>query len=255
MPTSRKGTQLPLSPARRVIVEGLRHGKMVPSLPVSRPIRIPAVVAARVEANPAPSWTAVFMRAFGLLSQRRPELRRAYIPFPWPHLYQHPESGCAVMVEREWQGELVVMGAKVRSPEKQTLQTIHAQLRHFKEAPVLKINYFRKWLRVGALPGFLRRFTLWHSFYLSGYLRAKRLGTFMMSTVGDLGADQGHPLTVLTTYFTFGPVLANGETTARIIYDHRVTDERCIARCLGDLEQILNTEILAELRGLRRLAA
>ncbi len=255
MTDPRKGVRLALSPARKMVIELLHHAQRVPSLPTMRQLDVSAVAEARARIASPPSWVAIFMRAYALVAEKRPELRRALIPFPYRHLYQHPYSECAILVEREWEGELVVLGARIRGPERMTLTDIHRELRRFKETPVLQVNYFRQILRVGRLPALLRRFIFWHSLYLSGYKRAKRLGTFMMSSLGDLGAEQGHPLTPLTTYFTFGPIGEDGEVTAKIIYDHRVMDDRCVARCLGDLERVLHAEILGELRALRRNVA
>jgi hypothetical protein len=134
------------------------------------------------------------------------------------------------------------------------LETIDEHLRRFKQAPVEDISAFRQLLRIGKLPAWLRRFTFWHSLYLSGRIRAKRFGTFMVSSYGSLGAEQMHPLTPLTTLLTFGPIPANGSVIVKIIYDHRVLDGRYIAGCLNELDRVLNTDILAELR-LKRLQA
>src|SRR5262249_53516063 len=159
-----------------------------------------AVAAARREALPAPSWTAVFLKAYGLVSQRHPELRRALIPWPYPHLYEHPCSEGVVPVGRAWQGETVVLGAKFHAPERTTLAALDDHLRRYREAPVESIAYFRQILRVGRLPALLRRFTLWHSLYLSGFKRARRLGTFTLSSLGNFGVEQFHPRTPLTSY-------------------------------------------------------
>jgi hypothetical protein len=255
MTDPQRGVRLPLSPARKMVIEWLYHARPVPSLPTLRQLNVSAVADARTALVSPPSWIAIFMRAFGLVAELHPELRRALIPFPYRHLYQHPVSLCALLVEREWQGEMVVLGARIRAPERMTLSDLQVELRRLKETPVLDINYFRQVLRVGRLPSLLRRFTFWQSLYLSGYKRAKRLGTFMMSSLGDLGAEQCHPLTPLTTYFTFGPIGKDGRVTAKIIYDHRVMDDRCVARCLGSLERVLLTTILGELQALRRGAA
>src|SRR5262249_23944394 len=146
--------------------------------------------------------------------------------------------------ERAWQGEQVVLAAKIRAPENSTLAALDGHLRYFKEAPVLEVSSFRQLLRLGRLPGFIRRFTFWHSLYLSGFKRAKRLGTFMISSLGSLDVEQHHPLTPLTTYFTFGPISPEGEVTAKIIYDHRVLHGRCVARCLQTLDEVLRTTLL-----------
>jgi hypothetical protein len=247
MADRRKGFCTRLSPARKMVLELMHHARKVPSLPIARKCDLSGIAAARREAPSPPSWTTILLRAYGLVARDYPELRRALIPWPWTHLYQHPCSECAILVERSWQGENVVLGAKLRAPEDKSLAEIDAYLRHLQTAPVLEINYFRQVLRVGRLPWLLRRFTFWHSLYLSGFKRAKRFGTFMISSLGNLGAEQLHPLTPLTTYFTFGPIADDGEAELKIIYDHRVLDARCVARALCDLEGILNHDLALEL--------
>lgn len=255
MSNPRRGAHLPLSPARKMVLELLHHAHKVPSLPLARSLDVSLLAGARNDQPNRPSWIAIFMKAYGLVSLRHPALRRAYIPWLRPHLYEHPQSECTLPIERTWQGEQVIFGGKIRAPEQFTLEQIDARLRHFKEAPVLDVNYFRQILRIGRLPLVLRRFTFWQTLYLSGYKRAKRFGTFMMSSLGSLGVEQFHPLTPLTTYFTFGPISDEGQVTAKIIYDHRVLDGRTVARCLQDLEHILNAELLLELGRPARVAA
>ena len=245
-----KGAWRKLSPARRMVIEMLHHARKVPSVPVARSMNVAAVAEARRQAAAAPSWTGVFIRAYALVARRHAGLRRALIPWPYPHLYEHPHSVCALVVEREWQGEAVLLGAKIRAPEETPLTVIHRHIRRFKEAPVWDIADFRQALRVGRLQAFLRRFTFWQSLYLSGFKRAKRLGTFLVSSYGSLGAEQLHPLSPHTTLLTFGPISPAGDVVVKVVYDHRVLDGRCVAQCLNDLEQILHTQILEELRSL-----
>lgn len=252
---SGQGRRIALSPARKMVIEMLRHARRVPSVPVARTMSVAAVNEARRLAAPAPSWTAVFLRAFGLLAKRRPALRRALMPWPRPHLYEHPHSVAALVVEREWQGETVLLGAKIRAPEETPLAILDSHLRRFKETPVWEISDFRQALRIGKLPGLLRRFTFWHSLYLAGATRAKRMGTFMVSSYGSLGAEQLHPLSFHTALFTFGPIGPAGDVVVKIVYDHRVMDGAYVARGLEELERLLNTTILGELRAMRRGAA
>ncbi|HVS39770.1 MAG TPA: hypothetical protein VMS17_29705, partial [Gemmataceae bacterium] len=243
MTQPRRGVRIALSPARKMVLELLHHACKVPSLPLSRVVNVATLVDARHCVQRPPSWMAVFMRAYALTAGRHSELRRAFLPWPRPHFYEHPETSCALLVEREWQGEQVVLGARIRTPEHRTLGELDDQLRYFRETPILDVNYFRQILRLGRLPGFIRRFTFWHSLYLSGFARAKRFGTFMISSLGNLGVEQHHPLTPLTTYFTFGPISPSGDVTLKIVYDHRVLDGRCVARCLQTLEEVLQTRL------------
>jgi len=251
----RKGSWLKLSPGRKLVTEMLHHAKRVPSVPVARTCHLGAVAEAREHAAPSPSWTSLFLRAYGLVCRHHPELRRAYVPWPYAHLYEHPQSIGAVVIEREWRRESILLAAKIRCPEELSLMAIDRFLRRFKDAPVKEIGNFRQLLRLGRLPSLLRRFFFWQSLYLSGHKRAKRFGTFMVSSYGSLGAEQLHPLTPLTTLLTFGPISPAGEVVVKLIYDHRVVDGRQIAGCLSDLEQVLQTQIVIELQDTERRAA
>lgn len=248
MSAARQGIRLALSPARQLVVELLHHARSVPSLPLSKEINVARLAEARSQVEPRPSWTAIFMKAYGIVARRYPPLRQAYIAWPRPHLYQHPCSECAVLIERDLRGEPVVLGAKIRAPEDAPLAALDGHLRRYREAPIESIGYFRQVLRVGGLPAPLRRGVFWYSLHLSGARRAKHWGTFMLSSLGVLGVEQHHPLTPLTTYFTFGPIDAQGKVTLKIVYDHRVMDGRTVARCLNELDEVLHTELLAELR-------
>lgn len=239
---------MPLSPARRFVGDVLHFARQVPSLPLARTMQLARVLEARQCARPRPSWVALFMKAYGLVSGRRPQLRRAYIRWPRPHLYEHPHSVCGVTIEREYCGETIVLPAQIRGPENQPLAFLAEYLNRCKTAPVGELGYFRAALRVGRLPQPVRRFLWWSTLQCSGYKRAKRLGTFLLTTIGRLGVEQLHPISPLTTTLTFGPVSDTGEVVVKIIYDHRVLDGAEVARCLGDLEQTLVEEITAELR-------
>lgn len=255
MSEPRKGIRVALSPARRMVGELLRHAKRVPSLPLNRSLDIAPLQAARAACADRPSWLSLFMKAYGLVALHRPELRRTYIPFPRAHFYEHPESHCAVLVEREWDGEKAVLAAKIRGPENQPLSAIDSYLREFATAPLHEISEFRQLVRLGRLPAICRRFVFWQTLYLSGFNKSKRFGTFMVSTLGNLGCEQMHPLTPLTTYLSFGPISDDGRVTALLVYDHRVMDGRTVAAALADLEATLNGPILAEVRARARVAA
>jgi hypothetical protein len=252
---SPRGKVIPMHVGRRLVAELMHHARKVPSIPLARTCKIPAVAAARSLAVPTPSWTAIFMKAYGLVGQDVPELRRAWIPFPYPRIYEHPISECGVLMEREVQGEPVVLGVKIRGPELNPLAAIDEHLKTFREAPVEKVSAFRQLLRLARLPWPLRRWFLWRVLSLCGHRRARRMGTFLISSLGNYGVEQMHPLTALTTYFTFGPVSPAGEVTLKVIYDHRVMDGRAVARVLVRLEEVLNGALLDELRGLARAAA
>src|SRR6266540_3674213 len=99
------GRSLPLSLPRRFICDMMHFAQQVPTVPVERRMSLGPVVAARRQANPRPSWCALFTKAYAFVAARWPELRRAYLTFPTPHLYEHPVSIASIAVERELKGE------------------------------------------------------------------------------------------------------------------------------------------------------
>ncbi len=251
---NRRGTWRRLSPARKFINDLVYFARKVPSIPVARAMNVAAVDEARRALDPRPSWTAVFIKAYALVAQRHPQLRQSYIRWPWAHLYEHPFNICGVAIEREANGERILLGTQIRGPEQQSVLAIDQHLRRYKRIPIEEIGYFRMALRVGRLPQSLRRLLWWTTLHMSGHKRAKRLGTFMLSSYGSLGAEQLHPICPLTTLLTFGPIGRTGDVVVKVVYDHRVLDGAEIARCLGELDQTLHQEIVAELREAESLA-
>src|SRR5207248_6521574 len=94
------GRKVPLSLPRRYVCDLLHFARNVPSVPVQRRLRLAAVAAARETAQPRPTWCALFTKAFACLSAANPRLRRVYISYPWPHLYEHFENVATLAVER-----------------------------------------------------------------------------------------------------------------------------------------------------------
>jgi hypothetical protein len=233
----------------------LRHARRVPTVPHSYDLTVADLADARRRCPDPPSWLTIFLRAWGLVAQRRPELRRVYIPWLVPHLYEHPISEAGVLVERDWHGEPVVLAAKIRGPETTSLAAIGAAIRAAVTAPVESVSSFRQLLRMGRLPALFRRFVFWSTLYLSGYKRCKRFGTFLISSLGDLGGTQIHPIAPMTSYLTFGPIRPDGRVRVVIVYDHGVMDGRSVARCVHELQRVLHGELLDELHGLARAAA
>ena len=255
MSVSRKGVRLSLPPSRRLVVEWLHHAKKIPSLPLKRTMNVASLAKARKFASPRPSWLALFLKAYALVARDRPELRRAYIPWPLPHLYQHPVSECAVLVERDWDDEKAVLAAKIRAPEKQPLSKVDDHMKRFASEPMESISDLRQLMMLARLPFWMRRIIFWNSLYISGRNKSKRFGTFMVSSLGNMGVEQIHPLTPLTTYLSFSPISSDGDVTALIVYDHRVLDGRTVAGALNALEDALNGPILNEVETTMLVAA
>jgi hypothetical protein len=250
-----KGRNLRLSLPRRFVCDLLHFARQVPTVPVQRRMNLAAVVAARAAATPRPSWAAVFTKAYAFVCAARPELRRSYLSFPRPHLYEHPISVASVAVERRVGDEDGVLFGHVNAAESHSLTELDRRLRAFKEQPLESIGGFRHALRVSSLPRPLRRLAWWFGLNVSGRKRAHFLGTYGVSVYAGLGAASLHPLSPLTTALNYGVIAADGEVDVRLIYDHRVMDGATVARALQDLERVLNCEIVAELRYLRAVEA
>jgi hypothetical protein len=249
------GRNLPLSLPRRFVCDLLHFARKVPTVPVQRRMDLAAVAAVRRAAQPRPSWCAIFAKAFAIVAASQPELRRAYLPFPTPHLYEHPDNIASVAVERTWHGEDAVLFGYLRGPEKQGLLELDAHLRRWKEAPVESVGSFRRALRTSRWPRPLRRTLWWFGLNVSGPRRARHFGTFGVSVYSGLGAASLHPLSPLTTTLNYGVVDAAGGVDVRVIYDHRVLDGATVARALAELERVLHNEVVNEMRYFQALEA
>jgi hypothetical protein len=243
-----KGTILPITGPRRFIIDLVHFAKRVPSTPVSRLVNVSALLAPR-DAHPArPSWALLFMKAYALVGASHPPLRRALLEFPWPRIYQHPSMNCALAIERSYMGEHGVFVGIFRAPEGQSIGQLQEALSWYKHQPLEKVGVYRLALRVSRAPTVIRRLLWWSTLNISGLKRAKRFGTFGLTSYGALGAESLHPISPLTTTLTFGPISPAGDVAIKLIYDHRVLDGAYVARRLRDIENILNTDILNELR-------
>lgn len=250
-----KGRNIPLSPPRRLIVDLVHFAHQVPTVPVQRRMRLAAVMAARQAAQPRPGWCSIFLKAYAIVAADRPELRRAFLTFPRPHLYEHPDNVASVAVARQFGAEEAVFFAQVRQPEQLALPELDAQLRRFKEQPLEEVSAFRRALRLSRLPGPVRRLAWWIGLNVWGRKRAHYLGTFGVSVYAGLGAASLHPLSPLTTTLNYGVFEPDGSVDVRLVYDHRVLDGAAVARALRQMEQVLETVILAELQSLRERQA
>jgi hypothetical protein len=191
----------------------------------------------------------VFLKAYSLVSNEFPPLRRAYLGLPWPHLREYPTTVASVAFEREYLGEPCVFFGRIADPANLSLREIHARVRWFAEAPIESVKPFKKMLSFAGLPRPLRRALLWSGLNLPR-TRPGQFGTFGLSVYSSLGAESLHPLSPMTTTLTYGCIDADGCVSVRLIYDHRVLDGANVARALGKLEDKLNGPILTELRGM-----
>jgi hypothetical protein len=242
-----RGRRLALSPPRRVVLEVLTHALKAPLVPVARKMDLRRVAAARVAAIGKPSWTTLFVRAFGIVSSRHPPLRRTFMQWPFPHLYEHPDTVCAVAVERQWNDEPAIFFGNVLAPERQDLAAIQRRIHRYRERPIEEIGRFRRQIFLGRCPWLIRRAIVWGALHLSGPQRVYRFGTFGVTNYGQWGAESLRPIAPITALLTLGPIDEDDRGVVKIVYDHRVLDGAFVARCLAELEDTLNTQIAQEL--------
>jgi hypothetical protein len=245
-----KGRYLPLAGPRRFIGDLVHFAHRIPSAPVSRTVDLSALAGPRTRHGSRPSWASIFMKAYALVGAAHPPLRRSYLEFPWPRLYEHPWMNCALAIERTYRGEEGVFVGLFRAPERQTLAQLQQSVEWYKNETLEKVGFYRMALRFSQVPTPIRRFLWWSTLNVSGYKRCKRFGMFGLSSYGALGAEQVHPISPLTTTLTYGPIdPVTQHVVVKLIYDHRVLDGAYIARRLRDIEDTLNGPILDELNG------
>jgi hypothetical protein len=232
-----------------LICDVMHASRHVPLIAMERRLALADVVGARRVLPARPSWFAVFMKAYALVSEQHPSLRRAYMSFPRPHLHQHACNVAHLAVARRIGDEDGVLGLKVRHPERRPLAEIDALIRRSRTEPVERIGDFRRALRLARLPAPIRRLTWWLALNASANWRAKHFGTFGLTAVAGLRAMQAHLLSPMTTTLTYGEFAPDGSIAVRLFYDHRVLDGVGPAAALADLERVMNGPILAELRG------
>ena len=225
----------------------MRFSRNIPRITVQRRMNLGPVVQARKGLDPRPSWTAIFLKGYALLSQETPDLRRAYVKLPWPHLYEYPSSIASLAYEREHGGERVVLLDRIKRPESRSLDQLARKIRASQSRPVMQVKEFRRALGMARAPGPIRRFLMWLGLNI-GRQRPNYFGTFQLSVYSGLGAESLNPLTPLTTLLNYGRIDEHGSVDVRVHYDHRVMDGANVARALERLEVIMNTEVVDELR-------
>lgn len=242
-----RGTPKTISLRRRLICD-LMHASMgVPFVSLSRSLKIRPLLEARAGATAPAGWAAIFVKAFALVARDEPILRTVYAKWPWPTLYELPKSVALVAIARDEAGEECMMPQRIAAPEALSLAAIDAEIRRCKTAPVEDVPMFRKIMRATRLPLPLRRLS-WAIGLNFGRQRGNWFGSFAVSSVAAYGGGELHPITPGPFIISYGLVETDQTIHVVIRWDHRVTDAAPIARVLTRLEQVLNTEIAAELR-------
>lgn len=245
--------RIKVSGFRKNILEVMRLARGVPLVVADRCMHLAPLVEARRASTLRPSWTVIFSRAFALVAARHPELRTAYMSFPYPHLYEHPCSSAMVIIEREYRGEWVPLNVRLRKPELLSLQQLHETVEAHRTGPLERNGTFQFLRLLGWLPFPVRRLVWSLAHHWSGSKRARYFGTFGLSTPAASGAGLVTIQSPLTCTLHYGLFDEESRLDMRISFDHRAIDGAPVARALAEMEQVLLTEIIDEIRQLPRI--
>lgn len=238
---------------RRLVADLMHASIRVPFVSLTRTLDIRPLLEARALAARPPGWAAIFVKAFSLVAKDQPVLRTLYAKWPWPSFYELPRSIAMVAIARVEDGQDCVLPQKVPAAEHLPLTEVDAQIRHAKDAPIDEVPAFRKILRVTRLPLPLRRF-MWLVGLNFGRQRANWFGSFGVTSVAAYGAGELHALSPGPFILSYGVVAPDQTIDVVLRWDHRIADAALIAKALTRLEQVLNSEIAAELRAQRQQA-
>ncbi|MCB1435788.1 MAG: acyltransferase [Rhodobiaceae bacterium] len=237
-----------LSLPRRWIGDLAYFASKVPTVGGAVVIRVSDVAEARRQCQPLIGWNAILVKAIALTAMRQPELRQTYMPWPWPHLYQHPSCVATIVVEREWRGAPGTFFGKIKQPELRSLRDIDSRLRDLKRKEVEEVFHFRRLLRLTRYPLFLRRLVWRLAFSFSGRLKMHQFGTFSVNSIGGRDVFVSQSLALAALSWFYGPPMPDGTMHLQIFFDHRVIDGAAVKRIANELAATLNSEIIAELR-------
>lgn len=214
---------------------------------VTRNAAIGELISVRGGLRRPPSWTAMFVKAFALVAVEVPELRRAYLRFPWAHLYEFAESTACVMQAREFAGDVGVLPIRLRKPEGFPLSALTDMIRIATTSPIEDSRFNKALIAISRLPVFLRRL-IWIVCLNIPRLRRHSLGTYAVSSAARWQAELGTSRTPLPCLLSYGASDREGNVRVRLSFDHRIFDGALAGRILSRLDEVLNTAILEELR-------
>ncbi len=251
--TTSQGKWIPIDASRRLVLDVLHYSASVPCFPVEKWFCLEEVTRLRQQAATRISWTVLFAKAYGRVAAELPALRRIYCRWPWPHYFEAPHSVATIAMNRPCDGVDRLFWARLQSPETTSLVKLQQQLNAFQSKPVEEV--FHRHLLMARLPSPVRRLFWWLRLNTAARKRARRMGTFGMSTLAGQGVyNRLHPH-FLTSSLTYGPLQSDGTLLSTLLCDHRVLDGITAAKAINRLEEVLCGDIADELRGLAGPAA
>ncbi|MDA7920848.1 2-oxo acid dehydrogenase subunit E2 [Verrucomicrobiales bacterium] len=236
-------------PRSRVLVcDLLQLEKSLPTVSHFREFDLGRLKQCRDEAAEKIAWPVLFIKAYATVAAKHPALRQSWMRFPRPFIYQHPHSVAMLSVKRSYEDEEWLFFASFDKPEAKELVVLQNRLENYRDEPVEQV--FRWHYKAAHLPTWLRRSLMWIWLNWMGDRRARKMGTFGITTVGSRGTVIQDPPGMLTSTMTYGPFDESGKCRVTIAYDHRLMDGWYIAQVLEELEKMLNGAIAEEVAGL-----
>ena len=245
MKTNRDGKVFGIPRSRRLTWDLLNYHRSVPLCGHDRLCNLRAVAEARVASPIRISWPAIFLKAYAIVAKEVPELRQTWYRWPWAHLYQHPQSAGILTIHREFKGEPWLFWGRIPVPDKTPLPEIQATIDRFTSDPVPEL--FQRELKLSSLPTPLRRLVWGWNVNVAKAKRAKRLGTFFLSTLAGKGVEIPVPPSIHTGCLTYGVMSDQYDCKVTLAYDHRVMDGALVADILRRLECVLLETVCNEL--------
>ena len=242
------GQRRRLQRSRALVRDVLHFHRQVPSCAHSRVCDLRRPAALRRALPRRISWTVLFLKAFGVVAAERPILRQCYLRWPWPHVYEHPETVAMLAIERLFRDERWLFWGRFVAPESESLVALERKLERYIDGEAERV--FRLQWKFSGFPTALRRLVWWWTLNVSGQGRAKRSGTCFLTTLSSRGVEIEHPPSFHTANLTYGPLDERGRGRVTLAYDHRLMDGAVVAECLTEIEAALNGPISAELESL-----
>lgn len=244
-PKTAAGRRRSLSRSRAIVRDILYFARRMPLCAHERRIELASLDAIRKQSPIRISWPVIFLKAYSLVSEKNPSLRQSFVRWPWSHVYEHDETDAKLVMRRHHGGDDWLLWARFRRPHEVSLVDLQRRLERFQHAPVEEV--FGQQLRLARLPLLVRRALWWWTLTLAGPRRAKRLGTFFLTTVAGQGTSIGSPPSLTTSAISYGPIDEHGRSAVTLTYDHRLLDGHHIADILAQLDEVLHAALRAEL--------
>ena len=237
---------------RRWMSDVVHFGKKSHVVAGNWTINVSPVAVARKLRRPPIGWGAIWVKAVALACRKWPELRTAYLPFPWPRLYLHPHAVATMVVERPWNGRPAVFFDQIKRPELLSLMEIDAILRGLKRRPVESVGGYRRLIRFSRLPSIVRRPVWSFALQWSGRLRSEYFGTYSVHSFPVRRAQVMQSTTPISFSLIYGLLSPDGDMLVQLLMDHRIVDGLTSHRIMLAIEAAMKEDIVAELTAAAR---